>query len=340
MAKNTDAILAQTSDVVAPNQDPYLMNLAKLLQAQQSPDKVSKSIMEQATLLAPEDYALAQIRANEDPNLQALKAQQDKIQELFGSYAPEPQTNLAPLAQYTSAITGKDFSSGYTPPPSTSDYTKMIAGLQDMIQKGQMGVTEAEMAFLKNQLTGKVAQSQESSTKKSGGKSDPMDKEFRKTLETYNKDISEIEGDLGLIENAIGTNDYAKLNNMKAIIARLMGEKGVLTEGDIQRIIPATFEGDLTKFTNYFASGNAKYDPALAKSLLEMVDLVKERTANKYKSQLQSSVDTYSSFGWSEGAAQAANKFSQRLNKYEQGIAKKKQGKEKIQNLMQKLIAE
>lgn len=348
MSRNTDAILAQTGDVVAPQGaiDPYDLMVMELMAAQPQAKqaKVTTSVAETPVMLSPSDYANLQLRAQEDDSLKALREQQAKLQELIGSYAPEPQTNLAPLNQFVSSLTGKDVASGYAPPPSQTDYVKLIAGLQNMISENQMGISKAEQDFLKNQLQGKIAQKVETSVgDKKGGSSNSFDSQFRNDVSKVDETLTTQKSGFDTIENALKSRDFSKLNNIKAIFARAVsGEKGVLTDKDVDaRVLPNSIQLGLDKASAYFNSGNTKYDPEVARQMSEMLSIARKVSVNAAKEKLQGVATRYTPFGqFNDSHAQVLKNTGKRVQEYEKSVLEPEKQKEKIEQEILKLLQE
>ncbi len=328
---------AQSVAAVPGAATPYASMLAQMMSTTTpAKTKESQQVFEEDLPMSPQTLSLLKMRAIEDENLQKLKDKQEELEALALGSALPPKTNLAPMLAVADALTGSRLASSYDQPSSTQDYSKYLMGLQDLIREGQMGITKAEADFIKSQLTKKMASKQEESIGKAGsGAGNWVDKAASKDISKYGEEFSTNASDLNLIDEALTSNDFGKLGAMKSLIARLTGEKGALSDSDIKRLMPSSFEGDISRFAAYFQSGQAKYDPALAKSLREIVDLGRQRLYEKVSGGLQTTVDTYGSQGWSQGTAQAAAKLQERVEAF--GVKHKE--KEKRKEAVQKTVS-
>lgn len=64
----------------------------------------------------------------------------------------KPQLDLSPLLALADSQTGSNLSKGYTKPQTTQDLANQVMGMQGQIQKGTQGVSEQQMALLKDRL--------------------------------------------------------------------------------------------------------------------------------------------------------------------------------------------
>jgi len=338
---------AQSVDTSAQPADSIYQSLLTGLASQAMPSKSTerRSVVERANILSPQDYAILQMRANEDPNLQKLKENQAKLEELAGVAPPPAQTNLAPFLGLVDAWTGSKLANAYAAPPTSAEQAKLVAGLQDMIQKSQLGITEAEAKFIKDQLAGKTGSIVETTEGKKGGSggATSFDKEFRDKVNKTNEDITTAKYNFTVIEDALKTRDFSKLNNVKAIFARAVsGEKGVLTDKDVDnRVLPQSIQLGLDKAASYFNEGNTKYDPEIAKNMQEMLDIAKEASIEKAKDKLRGIADTYSSFeGFGESHAKTLMNTEKKVQEYSKGIEEKRKKKEAAQQAIMKLMGQ
>jgi hypothetical protein len=101
---------------------------------------------------------------------------------------------------------------------------------------------------------------------------------------------------LGIMDTALASGDSQKILNTLSTYARsISGEKGVLTDNDIVRVMPANYQGTVARVLAYFsATPNAKLPPEYTQSMREMVSAARAQLAQKYADTLEAKKKMYS----------------------------------------------
>lgn len=242
-----------------------------------------------------------------------------QLEQFRNNIAASPvQVDLSPLAAYIdSTVEGSQLSKGYARPENAESKQHRLMGYENEIQKAKMGLSDKEIdamkAALQNSMYSKAIQAQGRNER--FGQSQELKKEdtLRKDL---NKEITDpMQDDLQkfeMIESGLGSGEYVKVVNSLSNFSRsVAGEKGVLTDADINRVLPRNFQGSLAKFEEYFRTTDpTQVDPAYTKSLVELTQLAKQKAGAKYKNTLRGREKQYGAPGSSyQSTMQGAGRF-------------------------------
>lgn len=104
-----------------------------------------------------------------------------------------------------------------------------------------------------------------------------------------------------IMDQAFASGDSQKIGNVLSLYARsISGEKGVLTDQDISRVMPRNYQGTVAQFISYLSSTpSADIPKEYTVKMRELIDLTKEKLAKKYKTTLDSKKKIYSSGSYS-----------------------------------------
>ena len=102
---------------------------------------------------------------------------------------------------------------------------------------------------------------------------DKIDKDFRADLQQFET-----------LDASLAREDYQSVMATLGQFARAVsGEKGVLTDNDINRVIPRNIQGDAKKVQSYFSgTPSADITPSFVKNLRELVAIAKEKSRTKH----------------------------------------------------------
>lgn len=211
-------------------------------------------------------------------------------------------TNMAPLAALADAWGGTKLAPVAEKLAGMSPEEKAV-----LTQKLQGSLTD-DYGNLAKMLSGSVA---------SGNMMDLMSKNQRqqkgldlKMEDTIRNDITknfinpilDDKQKMEIMDTALATGDSQKIGNVLSLYARsISGEKGVLTDQDITRVMPRNFQGTAAQAIAYFNSTpSSKLAPEYVKSMRELIDLTKTKLAERYKRQLGSKRMIYSAGSYRE----------------------------------------
>jgi len=107
---------------------------------------------------------------------------------------------------------------------------------------------------------------------------------------------------MGVMETALASGDYQMLSNTLSQYSRsISGEKGVLTDHDISRVFPANMNMTMAKVNAYFSSTpTAQIPPEMTASMQKLIEVTKQKLAEKYKTQLDTKKKIYSSGAYAD----------------------------------------
>lgn len=273
----------------------------------------------------PEYDILAQAAMSTEPN-RALQAGIDEQQGMYEDVLrnmPTGMVDLTPLMAMTDAMTGSKFAQSYKAPGDMYDNVKLLSGLQDRTQS-----SKERLAQLIMNETGGLKQGQDEQGYKSGieesqkaGFAVPQPHaprlgqsgltpsgvanaekwiigENQKMLKDFSSDKSSLDN----LNRALAGGNLEDVRRALAQAARVIsGEKGVLTEGDLTRVLPKTLGMDMAQFQAYVTSDPAvTLDPYMLDGLKRAVasselDL-RRRYAEKHQA-FNSQLEGSSAFG-------------------------------------------
>lgn len=230
-------------------QGPASPFLAAFQGAQQP--SVLKSVEQDKTPSAidPREWAKANAIAENQPELRALKEKILQNEQLLQNPAMlgNTQIDLSPLLGWASSMSDKPGGNAALlqayqgmRPQQPQDVAKTIMGIQNLIEKNRTGLSEEQLKYIKEALSGsktKAFTEQEGSTKAAGGGGDPTVK-YKRYVDQFNKDdtikplrmgISTASNILQDLSNPNAISDTAVVRN----IAK-MHNTGALTDKDVE----------------------------------------------------------------------------------------------------------
>ncbi len=267
---------------------------------------------------------LVQVAMNMPTN-RALRGGIDDQQGMYEDVVrtmPQGMVDLTPLMAMTDAMTGSNFAGSYKAPDSFADRAKLLSGLQDKTQSSR-----ERLAQLVMNETGGIKQGQDEQGYTSGldesqkaGFAVPREispriggltpgnvagaekwiiGENQKMLKDFTADKSALDN----LKRSLATGNFGDIRRSLAQAARVIsGEKGVLTEGDLTRVLPRTMGMDWGQFATYVTSDPSfQIDPYILEGIKNAVAAseldLHRRYADKhqaFRDQLESS-STYGS---------------------------------------------
>lgn len=227
----------------------------------------------------------------------SLSNQQAGIGQLEGSLkdmkAKPRGIDFSALTSYfDSIVPGSKLSQGYTPPESDEKRQERIMQLEGAIQKSKEGMSDKEIDYMKSllntNLTNKALQAQGRNSRFEESQQLKKEDTLRKDLTKVSDELAEDQQKLSTLEINLGSGDYQKVANSLSNFSRsVAGQKGVLTDKDIELVLPKNFQGSLARFSAYFSeTPTAQLDPSYMKALVELTQLAKQKTAERYQQQI------------------------------------------------------
>ena len=256
---------------------------------------------ERAALLAQLQAQDAQDRAARQ---KAIEYGQGSVNELEAAIrAPQDtRTDLSPLLALSDAWFGGNLQKGYQAPPSPEEVRQLqnknlmaLANekqkLAELMSKGGSGNgLLAKIALMRDKDKGTQSRYDEKKILQ-------MEDTVRKDLDTsLVKPLSTRMEQFQNIDDALASGDYQKIwSNLSQFARGVSGEKGVLTDQDIQRVMPKNIYGDIAKIKSYFSeTPSDKLDPKYVDKLRELVQTAKANAAKVYSDVLSAKENNYS----------------------------------------------
>jgi len=185
---------------------------------------------------------------------------------------------------------------------SPEDRIALVAKLEDQIsgKQNELAKNLGSRIDLNNANKMQLALAKMAGTDARFGQSQLLKKED-KLREDVTKSVTspllEDTQKIGIMEEAFASGDSQKIMNVLSQYARsISGEKGVLTDQDIVRVMPKNYQGSVASFKAYISSTpSAELPPEYTKSMRELIDITKQRLAQKYEKALKTKKNIYSS---------------------------------------------
>ena len=213
----------------------------------------------------------------------------------------EPQLDISPLVSLVDQWTGSKLAQSYKKPVSKMEKAAMaIKAAEDEAKRR----SDINKDLFTNYTKFKEGESQQGLTQKiaemltSGVKPPPqmnpaslpnlgvrISKDANKIYQDYKDSIQRID----LSRQAISTGQFGEIRRNLAVIAReISGEKGVLTDSDISRVLPNTVGMDAAKLQTYLESNpNILVSPQITQALLKDLDRAKDRKSKDVQNKLK-----------------------------------------------------
>lgn len=230
-----------------------------------------------------------------------LDQQQQGIEQLQGrldQIKQEPSNaNIAPLLALSDAWTGSKFLQTYKPQATEEKRQAQINKLENELQKRKGDLTKAQISYMKSLMrpTGDAKQdaiNQRFIKSKQLQMENQMREDLAKNLiEPMNTRAEQFKN----IDDYLATNDYQQVWATLSQFARgISGEKGVLTDKDITRVMPANIYGTAGFIRSYFSkTPSADMPPEWTSKLRELVKIAKRNAADVYGQALKTKKGLY-----------------------------------------------
>lgn len=121
------------------------------------------------------------------------------------------------------------------------------------------------------------------------------EKDVRDRINKTMQPLEERYEQLGNMKAAIDSGDYTQLGAMLSIAAKNIGaETGVLTDRDIQRVLPRTIAKDIASLQAYLTNNDGvKLEPSVTAGLRKLVAIAMTNAEKKHRASLQRQMSQY-----------------------------------------------
>ena len=294
-----------------PQQKPEIDPMQKLLEKAMSQSG------------GPSKEHLAFLQQNRDKLLASLDEERKGLagtESLIDKYAKagvKGEVDLSPLLGLVDSWTGSNFSKFYQPPENQTAEERAldVAKLKTALAKAKGDLVKKEADIIKSygqQLEGDKQdpfsqymrlQALEQGKENARTRQERYDEKQRVDAENMiSKEVGKIKeqvidmnNQLDIADTALASGELGKITPVLATLARnLSGEKGVLTDRDINRILTNTLQMDAAKAKAYIASDpKAKLDPRVTSALRELIDLARTKNSAALKAKLKGRAELY-----------------------------------------------
>lgn len=227
---------------------------------------------------------------------QKQEEQQGSVRDLESTLknylAGSGQTNLKPLLGLVDSWTGSKTAQNYAEPESEDKKQEKALHIQDLIAKRKGDITQSELDFIKSRLSDnnsvRLAEIMARQSGREAGLGRKADENVDKFLSKLDTDSAEDAKKFNSMDAAFASGSYGQVMPMLSIFARAVsGEKGVLTDTDIARVMPKNYQGGVAKFLTYFNEVPTSELPKnFTSTLRELLDKARTETAKKYRETL------------------------------------------------------
>lgn len=260
-------------------------------------------------MVSPQQLASAKSTQWEDTAKSALNEQDlgiGQLEQYINEFASKPRDlDLSPLAAYVDSIMPGSKLSSVKPPMSEDERQKIFMELQDKLQQRKAALTQSSLAPYKAQLDAYkdvMRLSAQDSGRQGRFEASQEVKLFdkaRKEQAGLTKDAADFANSYKNVENAItpdadGTVSVGRVNQSLSQFARLMGEKGVLTDTDTGRQLAPTLDRYMTNMRAILESNpNARMPAKNVEAMQEALKVAQAAFKQSYDIKAKSFENTY-----------------------------------------------
>lgn len=219
-----------------------------------------------------------------------------QLEQTIQNLRQQPQSiNWKPAAAFLDAgVKGQNLAAAMPEYTSPEDRAFKIAQLENLVQQRKSGATENALSLLKNSLYKQQLgdERRREHFEKSQGlkKEDTIRKDFGGIMGTVEED----QRMFSTMDENLARGDYQSVMASLANFARAVaGEKGVLSDSDIKRVLPRTFSGDVAKTFAYLGSPNAEITQEVVDNMRSLIEIARKKTMDKHQKALQLRKSTY-----------------------------------------------
>jgi len=227
---------------------------------------------------------------------QAQQEEQMKQQKALLAQEMERQNQLGVLGRldlrpFAQALQQYGSTTAVVPTSAPTDRLDAIKQLQEQIQRGQRGLTQDQIGFLRTMMEDKRnAQAGISQKNQEVRMFNYAQGKYLKQADDYTKGA----GQYNFVRDEIATGQPSRINRALSQYARIMGQTGVLTDNDIKLQLPPTFVAALDRAYT-FITGNpeAALPQDVVNDLLKTLDAGQAATQRAYQNKVNLIHDTF-----------------------------------------------
>ena len=248
-------------------------------------------------------------KAIRDKFMQAQMQQEEQVKQQQNLLAQEMerQKNLGVLGRldlrpFAQALQQYGSTTAVVPAAAPSEDMGMVEKLREQIQRGQRGLTQDQIGFLRTMMEDKrSAQAALSQGNQDIRIFQDVKKSFAKPIE----DLNSFYQSHDVVKSALNSGDITSIQSALSNYARMSGEKGVLTDQDIIRVMPSNLKTKAAKWWAAVSSDPTVEAPkdvvqALAGGLDRLKSAAEAKTKSAFelaKSEAEQGPGVYSKYG-------------------------------------------
>lgn len=291
------------------DEEMALLNMSGTTPYQEYSTQPPKEVVERirmripASVPPPEDPIKMKLRdAQESAYREAINTQKQGIaplEEEYNKYGTNQERDMGGLVAALDYFGNSNNLAGYKRPESEENIKYKKAVIGQMLQKAREGVTESELKRM-----GQLAENERA--KEANARMDRFEfskdrdaekqiieatrKDIVKPTEAFNKLYSEI-------DSALASGDIKRIKGALNQVARgIQDQKGVLTEGDIGRVMFPQISTDIAEFTAYFGN-KEKLEPSDVQYIKDGIEKSRSALGSMSRNQLKAIENDYGTSG-------------------------------------------
>jgi hypothetical protein len=171
-----------------------------------------------------------------------------------------------------------------------------VQALLNPINKQRGAIADDKIAYLKTLLEDKKAdkESRLASQFMTKNTQDVL-REVQKDAVKINQSLATAKSQYNTVYNEIKSGDFQRIKRALSNYARLMGEKGVLTDQDVERQLARSMDTDISKAALYVTAHNSdQLDPVIVNNLLTSLRTAQNGIYNQHKEKASGATEIYS----------------------------------------------
>lgn len=219
----------------------------------------------------------------------------EKLQQaLIDAKSAPKSVDWKPFAAWLDAgVKGQHLAEAVPAHETPQARAEKIARIENLIQEARKDTTKNAIDAVKTQL---VRQQLADVRRQNFMEGQSLRKEdtLRKDIYSITAPLEETNQMFSTMDENLGKGDYVSVMNSLSNFSRsVSGEKGVLTDRDIERVMPPTFIRDVSKITAYFGSPDVRQDPSLLSKMKGLIETAKRKLAEKAMQNLKAKRGVY-----------------------------------------------
>lgn len=251
--------------------------------------------------------------------LESKAAQEGSINDLetqLRNYQGSSKVNLKPLLALADAWSDgeSNLASAYQAPDSDEDRAYKAAQLQDLIAKRKGDVAKDELNYLKGQQSDKLGLRMFETEQRNARQARAYDKDTAKYVsDRFNKnifgegtarDFAQVETDFDTLQSNLQAGDMLSFGTAISNYSRQIGgQKGVLTDRDVQLLKPAILEAKMNEIQTFFDANPGKpLPPQFLAPYADIMNRIRGKIGEQKLSQLERTKNELSKTGFTSSA--------------------------------------